>query len=116
MISMDEMNEEYAYAVGLQAYVWGYPIVNLWNRRTNASKVPEPGRFGGMVPIAPVNSIGVLTDYINSEEHIMAYPNNDTVYGEGFMDLTDDAVVFHWPDTGGRYWTWQIMDSFTNVL
>jgi hypothetical protein len=116
MIRVDEMNEEYAYAVGLQAYVWGYPMVNLWNRRTNANKVPEPGRVGGMVPIGPVNYISVLTDYINCAEHVMVCPNNDTVYGEGFMDLTDDAVVFHWPDTGGRYWTWQIMDGFTNVL
>ena len=116
MISIDEMHEEYAYAAGLQAYVWGYPLVNLWNRRTNASKTAEPGRLGGMIPVAPVNSISVLTDYVNWEEQIVACPNNDTVYGEGFMDLTDDAVLFHWPDTGGRYWTWQIMDGFTNVL
>ncbi|MFL5589298.1 MAG: DUF1254 domain-containing protein [Ktedonobacteraceae bacterium] len=116
MISMDEMNEEYAYAVGLQAYVWGYPMVNLWNRRTYASQVPEPGRSCGMVPVAPVNSISVLTDYVNWEEQVMVCPNHDTVYGEGFMDLTDDAVVFQWPDTGGRYWTWQVMDGFTNVL
>jgi hypothetical protein len=44
-------------------------------------------------------------------------PNNDTIYGAGFADLTSEAVVIQTPADSpqGHYWTIQIVDVLTNV-
>jgi hypothetical protein len=47
--------ENYDYLIGKQAYLWGWPAVNLHNRRAAMQPVPRPGLVGGIIPVAPVN-------------------------------------------------------------
>ena len=47
------MTKSYVQTVGRMAYVWGYPMVNAYNRRKAFSEAPERGLLGGVVPIAP---------------------------------------------------------------
>ena len=108
--------EEYAYHWGVLAYVWGWPAVNLHNRRESDRPVPEPGRDGGVLPAAPINYICFLTDYLAADQREIVTPNQDTVYGSGFADLGVEPVVFQVPDFGGRYWILHVMDAYTNVV
>jgi hypothetical protein len=39
-----------------EAYFWGWPMANIFNRRQAFKDQPEPGLMGGIVPVAPINS------------------------------------------------------------
>ena len=103
------MTEEYVRMVGRDAYFWGWPMVNLYNRRLTYAKVPTIG-IAGPAPAAPLNQLGMLTDYIVPEERVVACPNQDVVYGIGALALDKSPVVIQVPDFGGRFWVYQIVD------
>ena len=46
------MHPEYAKAIARTAYVWGWPMVNMTNRRAAITQAPEPGRLNGVLPAA----------------------------------------------------------------
>jgi hypothetical protein len=108
------MPKGYVAMVGRLAYVWGWPMVNQINRRASFAQVPEPGRLGGVLPIAPTGYVGMLTDYIAADQHFVTCPNQDTVYGAGFMSLDKQPVVVQVPDFGTRFFTYQIVDHRTD--
>jgi hypothetical protein len=112
----DSALESYAYHWGIIAYVWGWPAVNLHNRRESERPNTEPGLDGGVVPSAPLNQICVLTDYLAPDQCVIVSPNQDTVYGSGYADLSVEPVVFQLPDFGKRYWILHLMDAYTNVF
>lgn len=41
-------------------------------------------------------------------------PNNDTVYSNAWLDLSEGPVVIDTPDMGERYWTLGLLDAWTN--
>jgi len=41
-------------------------------------------------------------------------PNNDTLYSNAWLDLSNGPVLLHVPDTGERYYVLQLMDMYTN--
>jgi hypothetical protein len=41
-------------------------------------------------------------------------PNNDTVYSNAWIDLSEGPVVIESPDMGDRYWTLGLLDAWTN--
>ncbi len=85
------MHSDYAMSLAKSAYVWAYPMVNMVNRRNAFAQVPAPGKVFGVLPGAPTNRIGMLNDYINPGKNFIACPNQDVVYGLGFMDLSKSS-------------------------
>ena len=108
-----KMTEEYVRLVGREAYFWGWPMVNIYSRRLMYEKVPEI-LLAGPVPAAPLNRLGMLTDYVVPEERIVACPNQDVVYGAGALALDKSPVVIQVPDYGDRFWVYQIVDLRTD--
>lgn len=80
------MTKPYLETIARMAYVWGWPLVNMANRRAAFSKAPEPGLLGGVVPVA-YNCVAMLTGYIAPNQRIIACPNQDVAYGAGFFEL-----------------------------
>jgi len=107
------MTEAYVRAVGRMAYVWGWPIVNTHNRRSAMAGLPEPGLNGGVLPVAPVGRITMLSDYIAPNQRFVTCTNQDVVYGSGFFALDDGPVVFQVPDFGERFWIYALYDART---
>ena len=107
------MTQEYVQMVGRDAYFWGWPLVNVYNRRLTYAKVPMIG-ISGPVPVAPLNQLGMLTDYVAPEGRIVACPNQDVVYGIGALALDLSPVVIQVPDFGNRFWVYQIVDLRTD--
>lgn len=110
------MQPEYAKSIARSAYIWGYPMVNMMNRRTKLSAMPEPGRFQGVVPAAPTGYIGVLYDYIDPGQNFIACPNQDVVYGLGFQSLNEKPVVMQIPEIKDRFWVYAIYDQRTDQI
>ena len=44
------MTKEYVQMMGRMAYVWGWPLVYVYNQRTELTKVPEALLVNGAVP------------------------------------------------------------------
>lgn len=107
------ITEEYAKLVGKDAYFWAWPMANIFNRRLTFKDVKEP-MMSGAVPIAPLNTVGMLTDYITPDERHVACPNQDVVYGAGSLALDIEPVVVQVPDFGDRFWVYQMVDLRTD--
>lgn len=105
---------EYVKAVARSAYVWGWPMVSMLNRRARITQAPEPGLLGGILPVAPRGQIGMLHDYIEPSERFIVCPNQDVVYGLGFFDLDTEPVVVQVPDFGDRFWVYAAYDQRTD--
>src|SRR5215510_3462613 len=105
---------EYVKAIAKIAYIWGYPMVNVFNRRNMFGQVPEPGRLNGVLPAAPIGYIEMLTDYIQPQQRSVACPNQDVAYGYGFFDLDKQPAVIQVPDFGDRFWVYALYDGRTD--
>ena len=81
----------YTRAVGQMAYAWGWPMVNIQSRRLMYAQVPTKGRLGPM-PVAPLNELAMLADYIDPDIRVVAHPNQDVVYGFGVLALEREPV------------------------
>jgi len=108
------MTKAYVQMVGRMAYLWGWPLVNVVNQRTTLTKVPEVGALGGAMPIAPMNQIAMATGYISPGETFIGDPNQDVVYGLGYLSLEKEPVVIQIPDFGDRFWTFPVYDGRTD--
>lgn len=108
------MHPEYAKAIGRTAYIWGWPMVNMLNRRAAITQAPEPGRLNGVLPVAPRGYVGMLADYIDPGQTFVACPNQDVVYGLGFFSLAEEPVVVQVPDFGDRFWLYAMYDARTD--
>jgi hypothetical protein len=103
----------YAAHVARDAYFWTWPLINIDSRRRMFSQLKDFKRMGP-VPIAPLNRLEMLTDYIAPEERVVACPNQDVVYGLGVLALDVSPVVVQVPDFKGRFWVYQIVDMRTD--
>ncbi|WP_380874796.1 hypothetical protein ACFB49_01390 [Sphingomonas sp. DBB INV C78] len=108
------MFPEYAKAIATLAFIWGWPIVNQYNRRVAMSRVPEPGRLNGILPAAPRSRVGMLYDYVEPNQNIITCPNQDVVYGFAPLALDEEPVVIQVPDFGDRFWVYAIYDARTD--
>ena len=86
------MHPGYAKSIAQLAYVWGWPMVNVINRRAEITQAPQPGHLNGVLPAAPRGQIAMLHDYIEPSETFVTCPNQDVVYGLGFFSLDEEPV------------------------
>ncbi|SEK22525.1 DNA sulfur modification protein DndE [Atopomonas hussainii] len=109
-----QAQENWAYSLGMQAYVWGLPLT-ITDRerllRLNERKL----RFvteRQICPCAPINQIGHMTKLATSADELPYTPNNDTVYSGVMLELKDDPVILSLPDVLDRYWSVQVVDAY----
>jgi hypothetical protein len=108
------MHPEYVKTIGRMAYVWGWPMVNSHNRRATITQAPEPGRLGGVVPVAPRGRLSLLNDYVLPNQGFVACPNQDVIYGTVFCALDEEPVVIQVPEFGDRFWVYALYDARTD--
>ncbi len=114
--ALGPMTPAYVQTVGRMAYVWGWPLVYVYNQRNELTKVPEALLLDNAVCVAPMNQLAMLTNYANPAEKLIADPNQDVVYGLGFLSLEKEPVVLQAPDFGNRFWTLPIYDARTDQI
>jgi hypothetical protein len=107
-------HSEYIKAVARTAYLWGWPMVNMINRRATITQAPKPGLLNGVLPVAPRSRVAMLSDYIDPSETFVTCPNQDVVYGLGFFDLDSEPVIAQVPDFGDRFWVYALYDARTD--
>lgn len=98
-----------AEADGLQAFIYGFPIVDMLNRMHNETHLVRANQ-----PLAaPVNTIAMYDGLITPKipENLRA-PNVDTLYLNGWVDLSAGPVLLDVPAMGSRYYTLAFMDLY----
>jgi hypothetical protein len=107
--AQDQKND--VFTDGIDAYIYGYPLVLMDVTRRFMTNVPAPtaGR-------APINQLGHRKEFPTPESKGVVSPNADTLYSVAWLDLTHEPMVLHVPDTKGRYYVMQLLDAWTNVF
>ena len=108
------ISEAYARTVAREAYFWAWPMVNVYNRRLAFKQAPAPTLMNGVLPLAPLNLLAMLHDYVEPEQRWVACPNQDVVYGAGVLALDESPVVLQVPDFATRFWVYQLVDLRTD--
>ncbi|MCP5267266.1 MAG: DUF1254 domain-containing protein [Burkholderiaceae bacterium] len=110
--------EQYAFALGLQAFVYAYPVYEM--ARLRASVAPRRNAAGEFAGASPESGLRWLNHVHHSHALIGAggsrvvSPNNDTVYSTAWIDLSRGPVVLAVPDTADRYYVAGLLDFYTN--
>lgn len=107
-MSADLAREEYAYTLGVQAWIFGYPSVEMFRVRHHAVfDTANPTR-------TPINEFRHRRELLGPLATTVVAPNNDTLYSSAWLDLSREPIVLDVPDTGGRYYVMQFMDFYSN--
>ena len=78
-----KITEGYARLVARAAYFWGWPMVNIYNRRLAFDQCPQPGLMNGVLPFAPDRAYGSpdeLKALIDAAHHRRLLVYLDVVY------------------------------------
>jgi hypothetical protein len=110
------LTAEYVKQVGRMAYLWAWPMMNIENRLLTFRPLKDHGLSGGVLPVGPVNELTMLTDYIEPSERAVACPNQDVVYGQAVLDMTQEPVIVQVPDFSGRFYVYQLVDQRTDAF
>lgn len=118
-MSADEAKAKQAYALGVQAYIWGYPMVVMQRSRDAMTKggdapvTPDVFNKSGLL-FAPVNQIASAWGMLGPKFSAVQSGNSDTQYSVTWFDVATEPYVLEIPDAKGRYYTYQFIDAWTN--
>ncbi|MEW6659250.1 MAG: DUF1254 domain-containing protein [Thermodesulfobacteriota bacterium] len=104
------VKEAQALKNGVEAYLFGYPLVLMDVTKQVGSQPNAPGPHG------PINQFIHIWSFPDPNLTIIVSPNADTLYSTAIVDLSREPLILHVPDTGGRYYLMQIMDAWSNVI
>ena len=107
-----KLNEQEAAALGVEAVVYGFPLVIVDVTKRVQTNVAEPQPNGH----APVNQFGNMYKYPTAANKDIVRLNVDTLYSFGWLDLSKEPIVLSVPDTKGRYYLMPVIDAWTNVF
>ncbi len=112
-----KLTPDFVRAIGRFAYLWGWPLVNVYNRYWTQGWVKtQTFLVGGVAPIGPINHLAMLTGYNEPGQRYITCPSQDLIYGFGVLDLSRDAVVVQVPDFGERFFVFQVTDHRTDAF
>jgi hypothetical protein len=106
------ISEQEAHAIGVDAYLYFYPLITMDLTRKQSTNV-EPGKEIGH---GPMNMFVNVPEYPPANMKVVVRPNFDTLYSVAWLDLTKEPVVVSAPDTGGRYYLLPMLDMWTDVF
>lgn len=101
-----------AVALGREAYRYGLPLLEVLRVRREQTSVTVPDRRGN----APVNTFSHAPAFARPSDRTVVAPNVDTLYSIAHLDLGRGAVVLRHPAMGRRYFSFQLLDPYTNVV
>jgi hypothetical protein len=87
-----------ALELGIDAYIYGYPLVTMEFTRRVVTNVAEPKGAH-----APMGQFANLREYPNASFKDVTAPNADTLYSSAFLDLSKEPYILSLPDEANRY-------------
>ena len=105
------VSEADALDIGIDAYVFGYPLVTMEMTRrvmTNTAVATDDH--------APMGQFANMPSYPTAAQRDVTAPNADTLYSLAWLDLSRGPYVLSIPEMNGRYFMMPMLDAWTNVF
>jgi hypothetical protein len=101
-----------AEQLGRDAYRYGLPLMEFMRVRREQTSVACPDGRGN----SPVNSFSNARHFPGPEDDTVVAPNTDTLYSIAHVDLSHGPIVLSHPNMGKRYFSFELLDPYTNVI
>jgi len=102
--------EERAVDIATDAYIYGYSLITTEVTRVQMSNVSKADGLH-----APMNQFINIKRYPPADYRGVSAPNADTLYSLAWVDLSQPMVFSH-PAMGKRYYLFELVDLWMNVL
>jgi hypothetical protein len=102
-----QLSAEEAHTIGVEAVVYGLPLVVMDVTKRVSINVPAPQPNAH----APINQIGNSLKYAPASDHTVVRMNIDTLYTWAWLDLWKEPMVLSVPDTHGCYYLMPMLDT-----
>lgn len=109
--AVERISADEVHAIGVQAYLYLYPLVTMDVTRKQLTNAERPGGLQ-----APVNTFANIGEYPTAEMKAVVRPNFDTLYSSAWLDLTKEPMIVSAPSTHGRYYLLPMLDMWTDVF
>jgi hypothetical protein len=106
------ITEQDAHAIGVDAYLYFYPLVSVDITRKVATNV-DAGTIPGF---GPANMFNSFAAFPAADNKTVVRFNFDTLYSSAFLDVTKEPVIVSAPNTEGRYYLLPMLDAWTDVF
>jgi hypothetical protein len=103
--------EKEALATGIDAYIYGYPLVTMEITRRVLTNVAAPEGQK-----APVGQFARLREYPTPANKEVTAPNADTLYTLAWLDVSKEPWVLSIPDMKDRYYLMPMLSGWTDVF
>jgi hypothetical protein len=106
----DEPTAAEIRGIAASAYTFAYPLVLMdVTRRTDLERRAHTGLPGA-------NHFVHAQAFPDDHSRIVIRPNADTLYSTAWLDLSEEPILLHVPDTHGRYYVMQLLDAWTETF
>lgn len=109
--SSQEQDAKEAAALGIEAYIYGYPLVTMeMTRRVMTNVATAEGTR------APMGQFLHMKAYPTADFRDVTAPNADTLYSTAWLDVSKEPYVLSIPDEQGRYFLMPMLSGWTDVF
>jgi hypothetical protein len=106
------INEQEAHDIGVDAYLYFYPLLSMDITRLQSTNIEAGKEFGK----GPMNTFVNVPAYPPANLKVVVRINFDTLYSIAWLDLTQEPQVVSVPDTDGRFYLLPMLDMWTDVF
>ena len=101
--------EEEAYVLGMESYVYGFPLVIMDVSKGALTAASSPGEY-----TAPMNQFARMTHYVSPDFKTVVRVSLNGLWSWACVDLGPEPFVFSVPDSHGRYYVTQATNMWTD--
>ena len=105
------LSADEATQIATDAYVYGYPLVTMEYTRRVLTNVAEASGLK-----APMGQLARSRTYPSAAFRDVTAPNADTLYTNGWIDVSKEPYVLSLPDAHDRYYLFPMLDAWTTVF
>lgn len=106
-----DISEKDATAIGIEAYIYGYPLVTMETTRRVMTNVSAPEGAH-----APMGQFLLMRKYPDAAFKDVTAPNADTLYSTAWLDLAKEPYLLSLPDMEDRYFLMPMLSGWTEVF
>lgn len=111
LAAQEKLTDQQATEIGVEAYIYGYPLVTMEMTRRVMTNVASPEGTH-----APMGQFVLMRKYPDASFTDVTAPNADTLYSTAWLDLTQEPYVLSLPDMNDRYFLMPMLSGWTDVF
>ena len=89
----EKVKQEVAELVGMEEYVYGFPLVIMDATRQVVTAVPKAGEY-----YAPINQLLRMRSYVNPDYKVVVRISRNSLWSGGVMDVGTEPMIVSIPD------------------